>query len=31
MARLEALIHSGNVVGSRYNPQGNSEVDTEVF
>jgi aryl-alcohol dehydrogenase-like predicted oxidoreductase len=31
IARLEALIHSGNVVGSRYNPQGNSEVDTEVF
>jgi len=30
-ARLEALIHADNVVGSRYNPQGNSEVDTEVF
>jgi len=31
MARLDSLIHAGNVVGSRYNPQGNSEVDTEVF
>jgi len=31
IARLETLIHHGNVVGSRYNPQGNSEVDTEVF
>jgi len=31
MAQLDNLIHSSNVVGSRYNPQGNSEVDTEVF
>ena len=31
MVRLETLIHAGNVVGSRYNPQANSEVDTEVF
>lgn len=31
MARLEACIHPGNVVGSRYNTQGNTEVDTEVF
>ena len=31
MARLDTLIHSGNVVGSRYNAQGNSEVDTENF
>lgn len=31
MARLEACIHPGNVVGSRYNIQGNTEVDTEVF
>jgi aryl-alcohol dehydrogenase-like predicted oxidoreductase len=31
MARLDILIHSGNVVGSRYNAQGNSEVDTENF
>ncbi len=31
MARLDACIHSGNVVGSRYNTQGNTEVDTEVF
>lgn len=31
MARLEACIHQSNVVGSRYNTQGNTEVDTEVF
>jgi hypothetical protein len=31
MARVEALIHQHNVVGSRYNAQGNSEVDTEEF
>ncbi len=31
MARLEACIHPSNVVGSRYNTQGNTEVDTEVF
>jgi len=31
MARLEALINEKTVVGSRYNAQGNSEVDTEVF
>ncbi|OHC79589.1 MAG: aldo/keto reductase [Rhodoferax sp. RIFCSPLOWO2_12_FULL_60_11] len=31
MARLDALINQKNVVGSRYNAQGNSEVDTEVF
>ncbi len=31
MARLDTLIHPGNVVGSRYNAQGNSEVDTEAF
>ena len=29
VARLDVMIHSRNVVGSRYNPQGNSEVDTE--
>ena len=31
MRRVEALIHQGNVVGSRYNAQANSEVDTEEF
>jgi aryl-alcohol dehydrogenase-like predicted oxidoreductase len=31
MARLESLINEKTVVGSRYNAQGNSEVDTEVF
>ena len=29
MAHLDSLIHAGNVAGSRYNAQGNSEVDTE--
>jgi len=31
MARLDALISQNTVVGSRYNAQGNSEVDTENF
>jgi aryl-alcohol dehydrogenase-like predicted oxidoreductase len=31
IARLEALFQPGRVAGSRYNPQGNSEVDTEEF
>ena len=31
MACLEACIHPSNVMGSRYNTQGNTEVDTEVF
>ena len=31
MAKLEALINQNTVTGSRYNPQGNSEVDTESF
>lgn len=31
MARLDALINQKNVVGGRYNAQGNSEVDTEDF
>jgi aryl-alcohol dehydrogenase-like predicted oxidoreductase len=31
MARLDALINQRTVVGSRYNAQGNSEVDTENF
>ncbi|QTN27127.1 aldo/keto reductase [Rhodoferax sp. AJA081-3] len=31
MARLDALINHKTVVGSRYNAQGNSEVDTEDF
>ena len=31
VARLEALINESTVQGSRYNEQGNSEVDTEVF
>ena len=29
--RLDGLMHSGNVAGSRYNAQGNSEVDTESY
>ena len=31
MARLDALFQLQAVVGSRYNAQGNSEVDTETF
>jgi aryl-alcohol dehydrogenase-like predicted oxidoreductase len=31
ITRLEALINQNTVVGDRYNPQANSEVDTEVF
>ncbi|MEY3778160.1 MAG: aldo/keto reductase [Betaproteobacteria bacterium] len=31
VVRLEALINEHTVVGSRYNAQANSEVDTEVF
>jgi hypothetical protein len=31
MARLNALINQRTVHGDRYNAQGNSEVDTEVF
>ncbi|MDM7949791.1 aldo/keto reductase [Hydrogenophaga sp.] len=31
MAQLDALINQRTVVGSRYNDQGNSEVDTEEF
>ena len=31
VVRLEALINERTVVGSRYNAQANSEVDTEVF
>jgi aryl-alcohol dehydrogenase-like predicted oxidoreductase len=31
MARLDALFHDKAVAGSRYNEQGNREVDTEVF
>jgi aryl-alcohol dehydrogenase-like predicted oxidoreductase len=31
IARVEALIHQGNVVGARYAPQGTGEVDTENF
>ncbi|WP_137896612.1 aldo/keto reductase [Ramlibacter sp. 2FC] len=31
LARLDALINQNTVVGSRYNDQGNSEVDTETF
>ena len=31
MAALEALINPSTVLGSRYNDQGNSEVDTEAF
>ena len=29
--RLDGLINERSVTGSRYNPQGNSEVDTEAF
>ena len=31
MARVEALIHQGNVVGARYTAQATGEVDTESF
>jgi aryl-alcohol dehydrogenase-like predicted oxidoreductase len=31
MTRLDALINQNTVVGSRYNAQANSEVDTENF
>jgi aryl-alcohol dehydrogenase-like predicted oxidoreductase len=31
IAELDTLIHQGNVMGMRYNPQTNSEVDTEEF
>ncbi len=31
IARVEALINQRTVVGERYNAQGNSEVDTEMF
>jgi aryl-alcohol dehydrogenase-like predicted oxidoreductase len=31
MGRLEDLINERTVIGSRYNAQANSEVDTEVF
>lgn len=31
VARVEALINQQTVSGPRYNPQGTSEVDTEVF
>ncbi|WP_114972466.1 aldo/keto reductase [Rhodoferax ferrireducens] len=31
LARLDSLINQNTVVGSRYNAQGNSEVDTETF
>jgi aryl-alcohol dehydrogenase-like predicted oxidoreductase len=31
MARLDVLINQNTVVGSRYNAQSNSEVDTETF
>lgn len=31
LARLDALINEKTVIGSRYNEQGNREVDTEVF
>ncbi len=31
MATLDDLINQANVVGARYNPQNNSEVDTENF
>ncbi|MFM8920117.1 MAG: aldo/keto reductase [Limnohabitans sp.] len=31
VGKLEALINERTVVGSRYNAQANSEVDTEVF
>jgi aryl-alcohol dehydrogenase-like predicted oxidoreductase len=31
MGRLDALINQNTVLGSRYNAQSNSEVDTETF
>jgi aryl-alcohol dehydrogenase-like predicted oxidoreductase len=31
MAKLDKLINQNTVVGSRYNAQANSEVDTENF
>ena len=31
LVRLEALINPHTVIGSRYNVQGNAEVDTEEF
>ena len=31
MDRVELLINQRTVVGSRYNAQANSEVDTETF
>ena len=31
LARLNALVNENTVAGSRYNEQGNREVDTEVF
>lgn len=31
MARVEAVINERTVTGARYNPQGESEVDTEAF
>ncbi|MBC7648291.1 MAG: aldo/keto reductase, partial [Vitreoscilla sp.] len=31
MAQLDKLINQHTVQGARYNPQGTSEVDTEVF
>jgi hypothetical protein len=31
LARLDALFAPGAAKGDRYNAQGNSEVDTEVF
>jgi aryl-alcohol dehydrogenase-like predicted oxidoreductase len=31
MAKLDSLINQHTVVGARYNPQNNSEVDTENF
>jgi aryl-alcohol dehydrogenase-like predicted oxidoreductase len=31
LAKLDGLINQNTVVGSRYNAQGNSEVDTETF
>jgi hypothetical protein len=31
LARLNALINQHTVRGDRYNAQGSSEVDTEVF
>ncbi|MDP2255987.1 MAG: aldo/keto reductase, partial [Polaromonas sp.] len=31
MVQLEALVNEKTVAGSRYNEQGNREVDTEGF